>query len=202
MKMIDKNLVKPLKGFFLSFCFVGLLQYSAYAESKEDKTAVRSFTQKANRIYNFMGTKPLIVGVSTDSISPSGVAYKLSQAEVLDSSMNVERTNSLITPYLGYLTITYRLEFNKTCGDLPDKKGYSTYAKAVADKNNCFQTTESQIRKAKITFAYQSNRWIFKDASQLGSSDLNDFPDYVLLEAFGHWGDRAKENAKWEKLIN
>ena len=200
--MIDKNFPKPLKGFILSFCFVGLLQYSVYAASKEDKTAVKSFTQKANKIYNFMKTKPLIVSVSPHSISSSGVAYQLNQSEVLDSSINVEGTNSLTTPYLGYITLTYRLEFNETCGDLPDKKGYSTYAKAVADKNNCFQKTESQIRKVKITFAYQYNRWIFKDASQLGSSNLNDFPDFVLLGAFGHWGNRTKENAKWEKLID
>jgi hypothetical protein len=176
---------------------------AAFSSQKEEKAAVKSFILKSNRIGKFMSSERWILAIDDYSKSPTGKSYSYTSTKLIDYRVNVVKTDSLITPFLGYLTIEYRVQDSR-CGDLGENYGYSTHEDALTDRGRC-QTGSSFARETKLIFAYQDNKWNFKRAVQVrNDNDLveNELPDFILAHAFGYNHYRSKENSAWEKLID
>jgi len=178
---------------------------SIHSSQKEEKIAVKAFIKKSNKISNFVSSNQSILFVNNYANSPSGKAYSYTSIKLLNSKINVVKTDSLVTPFLGYLTIEYKAQDNKQCGDIDKDNGYSTYNQAFAYKGKCLTESDYSIGETKLVFAYQDNKWIFKDAIQVKNDGVyveRELPDFILANAFGYSGDRLEENSGWEKLIN
>ncbi len=178
---------------------------SIHSSQKEGKVAVKAFIRKSNKISKFLSSNQSILSVNNYANSPSGKAYSYTSVKLLNSKINVIKTDSLVTPFLGYLTIEYKVQDNKQCGDIDKENGYSTYDRAFAYKGKCLTESDYFIRETKLTFAYQDDKWIFKEAIQVKNDGVvvePELPDFILANAFGYSRDRLKENSAWEKLID
>ena len=176
---------------------------SVYLSEKDEKIAVKTFIAKTNKISKFMSSNQSILFVADHPNSPTGNAYSYTSIALLNSKVNVIRTDSLITPFLGYLIIHYKIQNNNECGDINKEYGYSTYSGALAYKGKCL--SYYFIRETKLVFAYQNNKWVFKDAIQLRNDGVfveRELPDFILTNAFGYGENRLRENIAWEKLID
>jgi hypothetical protein len=130
-----------------------------------------------------------------------------------DISFNVKRSDSLISPFIGYIDLIYDLDASKKCGDIVDEKqqyseryewGYSTYEKAMAHASDCFNPHRSGALifppdYVQLTFAYQEGRWIFKDAIRTKYNNR----DRLFSGALGRPEPgqyRLNDNQAWEAL--
>lgn len=103
--------------------------------------------------------------------SASGLIYYKLQFEELDLSYDVQKTNSLVSPYIGYIMLKLRVTSNEKSGDV---KGYndnigfvdSTNAKQSNNFESCSDRTydinQWCVGEIKINYSYQNNKWIFK----------------------------------------
>jgi hypothetical protein len=178
---------------------------SVHSSQKEQKIALKAFIKKSDKISKFVSSNQSILFVNNYPNSPSGKAYSYMSTKLLNSKINVVKTDSLVTPFIGYLTIKYKAQDNKQCGDIDKDHGYSTYSQAFVYKGKCLTESDYLIRETKLVFAYQDDKWIFKDAIQVTNDGVfveGEFPDLILANAFGYSGSRLKENSAWEKLID
>ena len=178
---------------------------SVHSSQREEKIAIKDFIKKSNKISKFMLSNQSILHVNNYINSPTGKAYSYTSIELLHSNINVIRTDSLITPFLGYLTIEYKVQDNKKCGDVEKYNGYSTYNQALAYKGKCLTESDYFIRETKLIFAYQDNKLIFKSAVQVKNDGVfveRELPDFILANAFEYSGNRLEENSSWGKLID
>jgi hypothetical protein len=172
----------------------------------ENQTALQKFRKKAAKIQEFMSTNKLMLVKQDSSLSPTGLSYSYSRVKLVDNiSLDVQKSNSLISPLVGYIYLTHTREENLRCGDIMDRYkdftyGYSTYEKALIHKQDCFHSYGA-VASVKLVFSYQNNHWIFKDAILPDSNRQYQF----WLAAIGKpelpW-HRSDDNQSWEDLMN
>jgi hypothetical protein len=180
----------------------------------EEKRAVKLFKEKAEKIMTFFNSKPVSLDKQDFSNSQTGVVYTHYRFNMLDININVRKSDSLISPFIGYINLIYTTDENKECGDITSEKtqyseivhwGYSTYEKAISHTNDCFRphSVGTQIfppANTQLTFAYQDGHWVFKDAIRT----KYDKRDRILLGALGRPEPgqyKLADNQKWENLI-
>jgi len=144
--------------------------------------------------------------------SPTGKSYSHVRLKLLDSGFDVQRTNSLVSPFIGYISLTCVAENTDKCGDIviyskggPEKVqrdlyGYSTREKAIARVRDCLKPTNTPPGVVHFTFIYQDGRWVFKDVIR---TDYNK-RDTFFLAALGRAEPpyhRVPDNQAWEALI-
>jgi hypothetical protein len=166
--------------------------------------ALSLFKAKVEQFQRFLAQEPLALIMQDYSYSPTHEIYQHMRYKLLESGFDVQRSDSLVSPFIGYLNLTYVKETNGACGDLVDPNrqtvGYSTYEKAMAHIHDCFQRSRFGVENTRLTFAYQDGRWTFKDAIRTKHNDK----DSILLAALGRpeppW-HRLADNQVWEALI-
>jgi hypothetical protein len=180
----------------------------------EEKRAVKLFKEKADKVRIFFDSKPVSLDKQDFSRSPTGVVYTHYRFNILDININVRKSDSLISPFVGYIDLTYTTDENKKCGDITSEKtqyseihywGYSTYERAKSHINDCFYphsvgTLIFPPENTQLTFAYQDGHWVFKDAIRTKYSKR----DRLLLGALGRPEPgqyKLEDNQKWENLI-
>jgi hypothetical protein len=180
----------------------------------EEERAVALFKEKTKKFQDFLASKPVFLDKQDLSKSPTGFVYTHYRFKLNDISLNVKRSDSLISPFIGYIDLIYEIDANKQCGDIVDEKqqyseryewGYSTYEKAMAHAYDCFNPRRSGSRifppdDVQLTFAYQEGRWVFKDAIRTKYNNR----DRLLLGALGRPEPgqyKLDDNQRWETLI-
>ena len=180
----------------------------------EAERAVTLFKAKVEQVKRFLAQDPILLSKQDFPESPTGETYYYVWIKLRESSFDVQHSNSLISPFMGYLDFTYDEEDTQSCGDLiffpqrgvgkriqRDIYGYSTHGKAMAHAPNCFQRRRNPpVQHTRFTFAYQDGRWIFKDAIR----PKDNRRDGRLLAALGRAEPphhRVTDNQTWEALI-
>ena len=186
----------------------------------ENQTALQKFREKSAKIQEFMSTKKTILVKQDFSGSPTGLSYHYARIKLVDVSLDVQKSNSLISPLIGYIYLTHTREENKGCGDIIDASkygttyyGYSTYEKALVYKQDCFRPYPggSELTNpspspysnvdTKLVFSYQNNRWIFKDAILPEDNSQYQFWLATVGKPTFPW-HRSDDNQLWEDLMN
>ena len=176
----------------------------------EDESALASFKAKAEQFQRFLSQDPKILLKYDSSKSPTGVIYSHLRVKVLESSFDVQRSDSLVSPFISYIHLTYDTESTVRCGDVvidfgigPRWLGYTTYEKAIAHVHDCFQRDPKQaLGTVRLSFAYQDGRWVLKDALDTDTKDRSQTK--WLLAALGKAEPpyhRVADNQAWEALI-
>jgi hypothetical protein len=180
----------------------------------EEERAVALFKEKTKKFQDFLASKPVFLDKQDFSKSPTGFVYTHYRFKLNDISLNVKRSDSLISPFIGYIDLIYDLDASKQCGDIVDAKqqyseryewGYSTYEKAMAHAYDCFNPHRSGSLifppdNVQLTFAYQEGMWVFKDAIRTKYNNRA----ILLLRALGKPEPgqyRLDDNQRWEALI-
>jgi hypothetical protein len=171
-----------------------------------DQKAITEFRKKTQKINTFLSNRPIFLSNADFPDSPTGRTYNHNRFILNNISINVEKTNSLTTPLIGYMYVNYQLEDNNHCGDL-NGYGYSTREKAIAHRTDCFfpwiltGTEPRGEEKVEIIFAYQEGKWLFKDVWWPFAHKS----DTLLMTAFGKpsgaWIKMKEDNRAWENVI-
>jgi hypothetical protein len=174
----------------------------------EDERTLALFKAKVEQFQRFLSQDPIILLKYDVSKSPTGVIYTHMRVKVLESSFDVQRSDSLVSPFIGYIHLTFDTESTVRCGDVvidfgigPRWLGYTTYEKAIARVHDCFQRDPKQaLGNMRLSFAYQDGRWVLQDALHTNIKDRAKW----LLAALGRAEPpyhHVADNQAWEALI-
>jgi hypothetical protein len=179
------------------------------SEPTEGERALALFKAKAEQFQRFLGQEPVLLTKEDVSKSATGVLYYHVRIKLLESALDVQRSDSLVSPFMGYLDLIYERETSGSCGDMVidfpytgrEGLGYTTYEKAMAHASDCFQRMRyAPVQNVRLTFAYQDGRWVFKDAIYRKENAKA----AQLLAAMGRAEPpyhRVTDNQAWEALI-
>src|SRR5919106_4818142 len=124
---------------------------------------------KVEQFERFFAQSPVFLSKEDFTGSPTGKAYRHVRLTLLKISFDVQRTNSLVSPFIGYLFLTCAGEQTGKCGDIVQRygdlrivDGFSTREKAIARARTCFKAAPPPW-PMRFTFVYQDGRWVFKD---------------------------------------
>jgi hypothetical protein len=155
----------------------GLLVFSTLYTFAQKKSPVKKSDPVAqlknlvSKIDDRFKKMPAVLTWQDYSTSPSHLIFYKLQFESVESSFDVQTTNSLVTPYIGYMVLKLKVRSNATSGNVKDgdySPGFSD--SAAAKQNNNYQScidpkynfNEWCIGDIKVLYAYQNGKWIFK----------------------------------------
>jgi len=139
--------------------------------AQDEASIITSFKSKLRQIDSIFSSSPIVSASQNYTDSKSGKIHYLIKIEKISISYDIQKSNSLLAPYLGYVTITIRVSDNQNYGDV---KGYkemtgfsdSEKAKEVLTFNPCgekdFDTDEWCKGNITVTYAYEEGTWVFK----------------------------------------
>ena len=160
--------------------FVMLLLFSALVigQDRQGEQALKTFKPIVNKFFKFFSTNPKLILKSSFPDSPSGFVYGIREYGFVDVSYNVEKTNSIVSPLIGYLEISVTMRDNDACGNVKTPYGIYGWDKIedalINDNEKCFSLvdpnsnpliTKSDLYPIKFEFAYQDDKWILKDVN-------------------------------------
>lgn len=181
---------------YISLLLVFISVSLVSAQQNEDKKAISAFEKRVALFEKFFSTRPKFLEKQSYSKSPSGYIYFWCLYDNAHVSYDVRKTDSLISPYMGYITVTYDV-FNTICGDV--ERHYSTIeaARRDKDKDSCY--SKEMSRGNKFVFAFQQGKWIFKDVLNTYSNKTD--PSLGTLMGIGD-GSRfsVEDNISWRVL--
>jgi hypothetical protein len=184
----------------------------------EEERILASFKAKAAQFERFLANQPRLLVYQNYLISPTGFLYYHVRLTLLSLGFDVQRSDSLVSPFVGYLYLHYEVEDTTSCSDdvanMPQVSavlqipkmgmrgiGYSTYQKAMARADTCWAMAQRDtVQEVRLSFVYQDGRWVFKDA--VGTKDHK--PQKWLMAAMGRLVDpshRHSDNQAWEDLV-
>jgi hypothetical protein len=170
--------------------------------------ALALFKAKVEQFQRFLAQEPMYLSKQDFRDSPTREIYYHIRVKLLESGFDVQRSDSLVSPFLGYLDLTLGREETIGCGDMAINYsqtgrhvfGYTTYEKAMAHVHDCFRRARAPIENVRLTFAYQDGRWVFKDAILTKDNKK----EGLLLAALGRADPphhRVADNQAWGALI-
>jgi hypothetical protein len=172
---------------------------------------IKAFEAGAVKNYvNFFKTNPILVNKESYSSSPTGLSTHVTRFNYVSSSYDVQKSDSLVSPFTGKIEITASASKNASCGDLElvgkTPIGFSSEVNALNKKDDeaCFKNPFT--RQFIIDFVYQNEKWMFKGVRNKDS----DIAPIDITAAFGVPSNSASQpmatqqgkdvNKKWSDL--
>jgi hypothetical protein len=118
MTMWGWHLRYTLTALAFGLAVSGLPWTGTAAADSEAERALARFKAKAEQFQHFFAQNPMILSKQDFTQSPTGKSYSHVRLTLLDSGFDVQRTNSLVSPFIGYLSLTCVAENTDTCGDI------------------------------------------------------------------------------------
>jgi hypothetical protein len=144
---------------------------------------VKKFT-----VFFSAGPRKLIYGFPNHDTHDTTKVFTIDQYSSRNIVYDVEKTNSLVSPYLATINISFIKENNSSCGDVTLEGsrllGWSTTDGALSaiDRPECYRP--DPLIAAKFVFAFQEGKWVFTDAVDV--TKTADMPPLrVFLSIFG-----------------
>ena len=181
---------------------------------------LQGFLSKKAVVEQFFAASPTLAEIQEDSRTTSGISVYMRRIPGVVSNFDLERTESLISPYSGYVTIDYSEE---QCGLVPEPSSdtspsdFVTEAAALSVIENCpyWQKRNADRNydlKLVFSFEYSGTSWRLKSIERYFNGkksatdpgfDLAFYPELpptrsrklVTLERL------SQVNAKWNDLL-
>lgn len=181
----------------------------------EQEQALKSFQSLVDKFSSFFQGKQHLVYKSSYPPTPTHVlVYVLEYSLSKDISYDVQQTQSLVSPYVGYINLGLISRENGSCGTVMGFKariGWDNADEAVRNigKESCYtySLNEPYVDEVRFSFAFQRGKWIFKDIIRTAFNN----PEIAISTALGkptHPGIMISEqsafeiNKKWLNLID
>lgn len=202
--------------------------------AQEEKEVISSFESVVNRIDKFFSGSPIVLasefslgskvlgddGVWTGRRAREAViVYYLLKFEKQEIGYDIQKTDSIITPYVGYVVISLWIKSNASYGDMEEvwfkRDRYSGDVERV-EGNWGFQLAEDakKVEKfakctsspdalesywcfgdIKLSYSYQKNKWIFKSVNTEIPNKIRRVRVREILE------ETIRANPEWKKVI-
>jgi hypothetical protein len=130
-----------------------------------------SFKVIVRKFNTFFAAGPRKAIVKTSSgYSPTG-EFVIEEYSAQDIGYDVEKTDSLVSPYSGTIQMNIIGRANSSCGDLKHAGiayGWSSVNGALSaiDRSECYRYSPIEgkptVYAVKLVFALQDGRWVFK----------------------------------------
>jgi len=143
---------------------------AALAQSSNDAEVLSSFQALAGKYEGvFSRTQFVVVRVQHQYV-PQG-AYVASAYEAKKVEYNVERTTSLVSPFVGTIDVTFQHSLDdRVCGNVRHAKplksiaGWATADEAVEEisKPECRTARSTFLDPVRFNFALQGGKWVLK----------------------------------------
>ncbi len=117
--------------------------------------------------------------------SPTAEDIRIDEFTLVSSSFDVQKTESIISPYIGYVNLELLHRFTEHCGPLlmkyADSRAWDNVADALlySDADSCY--CERSRYDVKFWFSFQDDKWVYKNITR--ADDNKD--DLILAQAFG-----------------
>ena len=210
-----------MKKYIYLFLFIFCLPLVSTSQNATE--AIASFKPILKSVDDFFSASPIALNSEDYTLSPSGKRYYLLKFEKLDIAYDIKKTDSLISPFTAYISLRLKASSNAIYGDLKYHY-YDKYAIqfVTSETKWGFQKAEVAIKKkvfascsiieklelhlnearwerclgeAKLLYAYQDNKWAFKDVILDGSTGIRDSDAARVLR------ETILSNADWVKYI-
>ncbi len=159
--------------------------------AQDEAAVVKSFKDVVKRVDDYFSASPVVLHSEDYPYSPSGQLNYLLRFTKIETSFDVTKTSSLISPYTAYIVLRLRASSNRQFGDIrnplygrvPDEYEHDGFQKAEdATKLTRFASCTSPgydeqvwcVGNVKLGFAFQDNEWVFKDADLPDDSRIKD----------------------------
>jgi hypothetical protein len=140
------------------------------AKLSEEEQAVASFKQIAdNFVRGYKQTRheeTYHMDASIVMHTPEGWRKSYSELASDDYSVDVRKTDSLVSPYIGTLEFQTKVYVSEL---------YSS--QDAASQTTDFPTTPSDVRRHLHTYAYQNGAWVLQSRKQFVDEDWQDCPE-------------------------
>jgi hypothetical protein len=144
--------------FSLNIIFAGI----AYAaDSVREDTVIKSFETIVEKITAFFRKNPKLLTKVSPPETPNIQAYSITHFQMNRISYDILTSNSIITPYIGYIDLDTEVADNKPCGNQgfnkTEKEGWSKIEDAIknADSTSCFVIRTPQIGVIRHRFMFR-----------------------------------------------
>lgn len=192
--------VESKKIVFIILCFFILLGVTK-AFAQEEQKVISLFEKEVAKFEKFFSSNPKLLLKSPFSNSPTGYVFYYQKFDDYKISYDVRKSDSLVSPYMGYITLSYLETSSKNCGDNQSYSNkYFTTIEAVRkikEDESCYKPLIGT--SVKFIFAFQKKQWVYKDVVW----DNNE-PNLLFYAAFGKpsasW-HYVEDNDFWKKLI-
>lgn len=131
-------------------------------------SALAGFELKVQAVGKFLEQPRKIALVDGWPPAPGGRIYKVAKVQLVSSAYDVQRTDSLVSPYVARLDLTILQTENARCGDVKgyrENVGWSQAAKAIeaADRGDCYgEPSRGGPYVLRFSYAHQGGRWVLK----------------------------------------
>jgi hypothetical protein len=178
-----------MKKYIYLFLFIFCLPL--VSKSQNATEAMASFKPILKSVDDLFSGSPIVLNSEDYRRSPSGKINYLLRFEKLDIAYDIKKADSLISPFTAYISLRLKFSNNAIYGDIKESALNSDHK--TIEYNWGFQNAEDAIKKqdfascmastaiiagdpkidetfprlcqteAKILYAYQDNKWVFKD---------------------------------------
>jgi hypothetical protein len=201
--------------FVLFFLFFSLIS-TVNAQSDQDR-AIQTFKIIAAKFSEFFKSPQKLIYKQSFSESPTGINVEVIEYHCSNISYDINITESLISPYVGYVDLELSSLSNCACGNVSYTvgaykriTGWDNEKDALDNVNgkDCYKQQfdisgkldEIQKDNVRVNYAYQNNKWIFKNVSSTPISNA-----FNIISAPGvklQDSSSFKFNSPWVKLVN
>ena len=187
--------------------------------SASEKDVLSSFESIISKLDEFVSASPVaLISREQERFSPSGKINYLLKFEIVGLAYDIQKTNSLVTPYTGYIVVSLKVQSNAKYGDVkygdvrsksfePDKKveynwgfQYAEDAEKVKKFDSC--TIRSKYLEdprcsgdVKLLYVYQGGKWVFKEVNTEGPNRIRTGAIREDIEKI------ILENPKWQEAV-
>lgn len=167
-----KGHARKMNMYFIPFFLFVFLIFPGYVYAQKDQAVIKSFEQIVANFQSFFKTKQKLVDKQVFSASPTGFVAVIIEYECTGISYDVEKTQSIISPYTGYILLKLLRRENDACGNVKDGTrvfGWDTVEGALKQKDNenCFKMFldgQKASNPVRLNFHYEKGKWLFKEA--------------------------------------
>jgi hypothetical protein len=201
---------KSKKIIFITLCFFIFLGVTkAYAQ---DEKVLSLFEKKVANFEKFFSSNPKLLEKQSYSESPTGYIYFYQRFDDYKISYDVKKSDSIVSPYMGYIILSYIETNSQNCGDLKgfgSREGTDKYftteelVRSIKNDKSCYRPLivgrVKVERISKFIFAFQKKQWVYIDVINEDNK-----PNVIFYMAFGKPFDvryYVKDNDFWNNLI-
>ncbi|MGB9006637.1 MAG: hypothetical protein WCB96_13005 [Candidatus Aminicenantales bacterium] len=195
---------------------------SLWAQAEQSQSVVNSFQPVVKQVDELFSTSPAVLitedfqkpGLFILQSSKTGKINYLLKFEKIEISFDVQKTDSLISPFTAYIALKVKASSNADSGDIASVLGRGSMGwgklrhwgfegsdkalQATVFHSCCDAKRDDPTQcfgQVKILYAYQDGYWVFKGAND---DPITRIPDEITAR---HLIEQISSNPDWAKYI-
>jgi len=162
---------KKTRAALLTAVFFILCIAAPEVRAGNESTVAKSFETVVAKFRLFFKANRKAIAKEHFPDSPTKVIAWIEEYECKGIEYDIRRTDSLVSPYIGYVTLQVITRTNKSCGRLRvagERWGWDNVKQAIerANDKSCYHFYPSDnnpmLDVVQFQFAYQDGKWVFQ----------------------------------------